>query len=104
MADSPAPRVSVLIPTWNRARYLPIAIESVLAQSFEDLEVIVIDDGSTDDTSGALAAIRDPRVRTIRGEHRGISRALNAGLAAARGELVARLDSDDMWLPDLLAL
>jgi len=98
------PQVSVLVPTWNRAAFLRPAIESVLAQSFGDLEVIVIDDGSTDETPDVLAAVGDPRLRVLRLEHGGISRALNRGLAAARGELVARLDSDDLWLPDLLAL
>jgi glycosyltransferase involved in cell wall biosynthesis len=96
------PRVSVILPTWNRARFLAEAIDSVLAQTFGDLELLVVDDGSTDDTARLLAAVEDPRLRVIRQEHRGGSAALNAGLREARGEFIARIDSDDSWLPDML--
>ncbi len=96
------PRVTVIIPTYNRAAYLGEAIASVLAQHLGDFELIVVDDGSTDDTPALLAAIGDPRLRVLRREHGGISAALNAGLRAARGREVARLDSDDLWRPELL--
>ena len=95
-----APRVSVLIPTYNCARFLPQAIESVLAQSFQDFEIIVVDDGSTDDTTQVVA--RYPRVRYILKEHSGISASRNAAVAAATGEIVTFLDADDLWLPQIL--
>jgi GT2 family glycosyltransferase len=100
---SAAPTVSVLVPTYDRARYIGAAVESVLAQRFTDLEVIVVDDGSTDETAAILARIDDPRLRVLRREHGGIGKALNAGLHVARGRYVARNDSDDLWLPDHLA-
>jgi glycosyltransferase involved in cell wall biosynthesis len=98
-----SPTVSVLMPTYNRAQYLREAIVSVLAQSFGDLELIVIDDGSTDGTATILASLTDPRLRILRQEHQGLCAALNAGLAAARGAYITRNDSDDLWLPELLA-
>ena len=96
-----APRVSVLIPTYNCARYLGEAIDSVLAQTFQDFEISVVDDGSTDDTARVVA--RYPRVRYIRKEHSGISVTRNAAVAAATGEIVAFLDADDLWTPDKLS-
>jgi len=99
-----AQKVSVILPTYNRAALLSTAIESVLGQSFRDLELLVVDDGSADDT-GALARRyqdADARVRYLRQENRGVSAAMNAGIRAARGEMIARIDSDDRWLPDLL--
>lgn len=102
-SEPSAPKVSVIIPTFNRARYLTEAVESVLGQTFSDLELIVVDDGSTDETPALLARVTDPRLRVLRQENRGISAAMNAGLRAARGHYVARLDSDDVWFADLLA-
>src|SRR5262245_59564990 len=96
------PKVTVIIPTFNRARYLAEAIGSVLGQTFADYELIVVDDGSTDETSAVLAGFGDSRLRVLRQENRGISAAMNIGLQAARGEYVARLDSDDVWFADLL--
>jgi len=96
------PRVTVIIPAYNRARYLGEAIRSVLEQTFRDFELLVVDDGSTDQTAELIGSISDPRVRYLPQSHRGISPSLNAGLRAARGECVARLDSDDCWLPDML--
>lgn len=95
--------VSVVIPTFNRARYLGEAIQSVLLQSYRELQVIVVDDGSTDDTGAVVRTISDPRVRYIYQENRGVAAALNTGWRAARGAVIGRLDSDDAWLPELLA-
>lgn len=97
------PRVSVIIPTYNRARFLSEAIGSALGQTFDDLEVIVIDDGSTDSTPDLVRAMADPRLRYFRIDHRGISAAMNEGLRNARASFIARLDSDDVWLPEMLA-
>lgn len=101
--QSTIPRVSVVIPTYNYARYVPEAINSVLAQSFEELEVIVVDDGSTDKTVEILRAFSG-QIRNIRQEHRGLSAARNTGIRAARGQYVAFLDSDDLWLPEKVSL
>jgi len=97
------PRVSVVIPTFNRARLVGLTIDSVLAQTFRDFEIIVVDDGSTDDTAALLAGFGE-RVRVLRQPNQGMNPARNAGLAAARGEYVALLDSDDLWEPYKLAL
>ena len=97
------PLVSVLMPTYNRARLLTEAIHSVLGQSYEPLELVVVDDGSTDDTRAILSTVDDPRLRVVITPHRGIGAALNAGFAVASGEFIARLDSDDLWLPTMLA-
>ncbi|MCB1018428.1 MAG: glycosyltransferase [Acidobacteria bacterium] len=97
------PRVSVVIPTYNRRPLLAEALASVWAQTFDDLEVIVVDDGSTDDTRSYLDSLAEPRLRILAGPHRGASAATNTGIRAARGELIAHLDSDDVWLPDMLA-
>ena len=82
--QSVIPRVSVVIPTYNYARYVPEAIDSVLAQSFEELEIIVVDDGSTDKTAEVLRAFGG-QLRVIRQERRGLSAARNTGIRAARG-------------------
>ena len=95
--------VSVVIPTYNRAGPVIDAVRSVLAQQFEDFELIVVDDGSTDDTAARLAAIADDRVRYIAGSHAGVSAARNLGVRRATGSLIAFLDSDDLWHPDKLA-
>jgi glycosyltransferase involved in cell wall biosynthesis len=96
------PRVSVLIGCWNNAETLPRAIDSILAQTAGDLELIVVDDGSTDGTPDLVAAIADPRVRYLQLEHLGISSSLNRGLAEARAPVVAVQDADDWSLPERL--
>jgi glycosyltransferase involved in cell wall biosynthesis len=95
--------VSVIIPTYNRAALVQEAVASVLAQTWREFELIVVDDGSTDDTPEALAPYAS-RISLRRRESRGgVSAARNAGIAAARGEWLAFLDSDDLWLPEKLA-
>jgi glycosyltransferase involved in cell wall biosynthesis len=98
------PKVSVIVPTWNRASLLGAAIESVLAQSYRDLEVVIVDDGSVDATESLVRHYRetDARVRYVAQEHRGISAAMNTGIRESRGRYIARIDSDDQWLPELL--
>lgn len=96
------PRVSVVIPAFNAERYLREAVESVLAQTYRDFEVLVVDDGSTDGTA-ALAASFGPPVRCIRQANAGPSAARNRAIRECAGELVAFLDADDLWLPEKLA-
>ncbi len=100
---SAAPRVSAVIPTRNYARYVGEAVESVLAQSFTELEIVVVDDGSTDETADVLRAFGE-RIRYIRQEHRGLAATRNTGIGAARGRYVAFLDADDLWLPEKVSL
>lgn len=96
------PLVSVIIPTRNRAHLLQRTLKSVLKQSTENLEVIVVDDGSTDST-GAFAVAADPRVSVLRNpKPTGVSAARNRGIAAARGEWIAFCDDDDLWAPNKL--
>jgi glycosyltransferase involved in cell wall biosynthesis len=94
--------VSVIIPCYNYGRYLPEAVASVAAQTLGDLEIIIVDDGSTDETAEVIAGLVDPRVRIRRTSNRGISAARNAGLDMARGEFIAFLDADDYWEPTKL--
>jgi glycosyltransferase involved in cell wall biosynthesis len=97
------PRVSVIIPTYNRRAMALEAAASVLAQTSRDFELIVVDDGSDDGSAAALAAL-DGRLRLLRHpERRGVSAARNTGMAAAQGEWLAFLDSDDLWWPEKLA-
>jgi glycosyltransferase involved in cell wall biosynthesis len=96
------PKVSVVIPTYNRAAKVRSAIESVLAQTVTDLEVIVVDDGSSDDTGKILGEIFGDRIRYYAQANQGASVARNKGIAEARGEWIAFLDSDDLWENDKL--
>jgi glycosyltransferase involved in cell wall biosynthesis len=99
------PTVSVVMPTHNRAGMLSRAIESVLIQTHSDLELIVVDDGSTDETPAIVAAIADPRIVYVRLEARsGAAVARNTGIRHARGALIAFQDSDDQWVPTKVAL
>jgi glycosyltransferase involved in cell wall biosynthesis len=104
LPESVVPRVSVIIPAFNAAVYLTAALESVQQQTVQAFEVVVVDDGSTDGTFQMATdfARRDPRVRVIRQENGGIGKARNAALTGARGEWIALLDSDDIWLPHYL--
>ena len=99
------PTVSVIISTYNRATVLPRAINSLLAQTYQDFEIIVVDDCSTDNTGEVLAEFGDPRIRVFRHDrNRGVSTGRNTGLQHARGELIAFLDDDDEYFPDSLAV
>jgi glycosyltransferase involved in cell wall biosynthesis len=91
-----------LIGAWNNAATLPRAIGSILSQTLEELELLVLDDGSEDDTRGIVEQIDDPRLRYVALPHRGIAPTLNTGLQEARAELVAVLDADDVALADRL--
>lgn len=102
-AVSTSPLVSVVIPTYNRERLLPRAISSVLAQTIPDFELLIVDDGSEDNTAQVVAGYSDKRIRYLRHPiNQGQNAALNSGVGAATGTYVAFLDSDDEWLPDYL--
>ena len=99
-----SPHISVILPTHNRAPVLTRSIHSVLAQTYADFELIVVDDGSNDETGSVVAEAGDPRIVYQRhGNNRGPAAARNAGIACARGEFLAFQDSDDEWLPTKLA-
>jgi len=94
-----APTVSVLLPVHNGGEFLRPTVDSVLAQTMADFEIVLVDDGSKDGCVDELAALREPRIVVLRQEWRGVVEALNAALAAARGRFLALLDHDDLWLP-----
>lgn len=99
---TPAPIVSVIIPAYNAARYLADAIQSALSQTMADLEVIVVNDGSTDGTATVVEGFGS-KVQLISQNNRGVASARNAGIDRARGQFLAFLDADDVWLPTKLA-
>jgi glycosyltransferase involved in cell wall biosynthesis len=101
--DQKQPSVSVVIPTFNCGRFLGQALDSVLAQSVRPAEIIVVDDGSTDDTAARLAPYR-AHIRYVRQDNQGVSAARNNGVDRATGDLVAFLDADDVWHPGKLEL
>ena len=96
------PIVSVVIPLYNKENEIQRAIQSVLAQTYSDFEVIVINDGSTDNSLEQAQQIRDPRIRIISQENQGVSSARNNGVAMAKFEWIAFLDADDEWYPEFL--
>jgi glycosyltransferase involved in cell wall biosynthesis len=90
------PLVSVIIPVYNGAKFLPAAVDSVLAQSYRNFEIVVVDDGSEDDTPAVAAELAD-KIRYFREPHRGVAATRNRGLEEAQGSLIAFLDVDDTW-------
>jgi glycosyltransferase involved in cell wall biosynthesis len=98
------PRVSVIMPVYNVEDYVAEAVESVLAQSFTDFELLIIDDGGTDRSIEICKTFDDPRIRIISQPNRGLAGARNTGILHARGEFIALLDSDDRWRPEKLLL
>lgn len=103
MTHERGPRVSVIIPTYNRARFIAAAVDSVLRQTFRDFELIVVDDGSTDNTADIMRPfLNDPRILYIQQANRGRSAARNRAISIARGDYIAFLDSDDSYLPGKL--
>ena len=94
------PLISVMMPTYNNAKYIKQAIESIYAQNYDNMEIIVVDDGSTDNTKEILKQYKN--IKYFYMEHKGISFARNVALKNSKGEYIAFLDSDDYWLPDKL--
>jgi nucleoside-diphosphate-sugar epimerase/glycosyltransferase involved in cell wall biosynthesis len=100
----PAPRVSIVVPCYNSAWSIERTLTSILAQRFTDFELIIVNDGSTDNLHERIAGfLADPRLRVIDQENRGLAGARNRGIAEARADLVAPIDADDLWHPDFLA-
>ena len=94
------PRISVVIPLYNKQAYVERAVASVLQSGYPAHEVIVVDDGSTDEGPRRVSAMGDPRVRVIKQPNAGVSAARNRGISAATGDYVAFLDADDYWTPE----
>lgn len=101
-SDAGTPVISVIMPNYNGGQFLLRAIESVLRQSFDRLELILVDDGSDDDSLAIARTVEDARVRVIEQNHEGVCAARNRGIREARGACIAFLDSDDTWAPDCL--
>lgn len=103
-AITSGPLVSVVVPTFNRRAILPQTIDSILAQTYSNIDLIIVDNLSTDDTEAYLQSLRDPRVRYYRNANDGvIARNRNLGIQSARGKYVALCDDDDLWQPEKLA-
>jgi glycosyltransferase involved in cell wall biosynthesis len=102
MTSSRTPAVSIVMPCFNAAEHVARGMRSALMQTLDDVELIVVDDGSTDDTAAIVSAVDDMRVRLIRQPNLGVSAARNAGIRAARAPFLAFLDADDTWAPECL--
>ena len=99
------PRVSIILPVYNGGKFLREAIDSVLGQSYNDFELVVIDDGSTDDSVAIIQSYSNSRIKLLRnGMNLGITKSLNNGIAAAAGEYLCRMDADDISMPERLKL
>ena len=98
----PSPIVSVIIAAFNAQRWINLSIESAQSQTLREIEIIVVDDGSTDDTAEMVMRIAkdDPRIHLIQQPNAGVGAARNAGIRLARGKFVAPLDADDLWQPE----
>ena len=94
--------ISVILPTYNRAEFISAALDSLFAQTYQNWECIIIDDGSTDDTVEVLKAYEDPRMVYLYQDNQGVSAARNIGISQCKGDMIALLDSDDEWLPKKL--
>lgn len=103
MNSTTVPSVSVCMPCYNDALYLNESVDSILAQSLRDFELLIVDDGSTDDCVRIIQSYKDPRIRLLRNNHDFIG-SLNLLLEEARGKYIARMDADDMMLPDRLLI
>jgi glycosyltransferase involved in cell wall biosynthesis len=99
-----APRVSVVMSVYNECNYVRRAIDSMLAQTFQDFEFVIVDDGSTDGTADIIGEYKDPRIRLFRQANQGLERSLNDGISLSRGTYVARMDADDISRRDRLDL
>ena len=99
MTSAASPRVSVVIPTYNVSAFIGDAIQSVLQQDFRDFELIVVDDGSSDNTAELARSFDDPRVSVHQREHRGPTYSMNEAIELAGGWWIAFLDGDDIWAP-----
>ncbi|MGC8724667.1 MAG: glycosyltransferase family 2 protein [Acidobacteriota bacterium] len=102
LAHVTTPAFSIVMPLWNKEATVGRAIESVLAQTVQDWELIIVNDGSTDESAAAASRFQDPRIRMVHQENQGVSAARNRGVAEAKADWVAFLDADDEWLPDFL--
>jgi glycosyltransferase involved in cell wall biosynthesis len=91
------PAISVILPVYNAEKYVALAIQSVLDQSFQDFELIIINDGSTDTSLGSIQKFSDPRIKLINQENQGLIKTLNTGIALAQSNYIARIDADDIW-------
>ncbi|HEY9197103.1 MAG TPA: glycosyltransferase [Mucilaginibacter sp.] len=98
------PQITVLMPAYNAERYIVAAIESVLGQTFTDFELLIVNDGSTDDTEKLIRSIDDPRIVLICQDNKGVAQALNNGLKYARAQYIARFDADDICYPERLRI
>jgi glycosyltransferase involved in cell wall biosynthesis len=96
------PKVSVVIPAYNAMTYLPETVASVLQQTFSDFELIIVNDGSSDNVMAWASGLEDPRAKLISQENGGVSKARNTGIAQAQGQYIAFLDADDLWEPTKL--
>lgn len=101
--DLPSPLVSVVIPLYNSAATVRATLDSVLAQTYSNLEILVVDDGSTDEGVALCRSYDDPRLRIVQQQNRGLAGARNTGIRASSGSIVAFVDSDDLWLPQKIA-
>ena len=98
-----SPNISICIPMYNAARFIKDCIDSVLSQSFQDLELLIVDDGSTDNSCDIVNSVRDNRIRLIRNQHDYVG-SLNKLLDEAKGKYIARMDADDVMYPNRLAI